>query len=391
MGLVHRSRGAGRRSYPTSRPGILEWNEAFELAGFRNAVQVRRAPTEEADSSFSLLDARFSVVRYNATPTRSANAGADVVDPRSGEAIRSHMNIYHGLSERMRWQLVSQVATANPQFQTQELTEEDLGEAIRYVVSHESAHAIGLPHNQRANFVYPVESIRDPAFVARMGALRLVGRPHPLQLRRPARRRRAAGAPRRCVGQVRGPVGLPSDPRGDDADEEELPTLDEWIVDRAADPWYRFGAALFGMDVEWDPHRMTEGISDDPVQAAVYGMRNLYAASETLMEWVLEPGRRLLRARDPPPADSHPVEPLRRARRGRGRVAPGRTTSATARRAGSTRPSTRVSAQGHGVHRRVRAADAAAGRSTSTWCAASSTPAPSSGSAPTRNWRSSVC
>ena len=72
--------------------------------------------------------------------------------------------------------------------------------------------------------------------------------------------------------------------------EEELPTLDQWIVKHAADPWFRFGAALFGMDVEWDPYRMTEGISDDPVQAAVYGMRNLYAASESLMEWVLDPG-----------------------------------------------------------------------------------------------------
>jgi hypothetical protein len=44
-----------------------------------------------------------------------------------------------------------------------------MGEALRYVVSHETAHSVGLPHNQRANFVYPVESIRDPEFVAKMG------------------------------------------------------------------------------------------------------------------------------------------------------------------------------------------------------------------------------
>jgi len=274
---------------PYVEAGILEWNEAFELAGFRNAVQVRRAPTEESDSSFSLLDARFSVVRYNATPTRSANAGADVVDPRSGEAIRSHMNVYHGLSERMRWQLVSQVATANPQFQTQELAEEDLGEAIRYVVSHESAHAIGLPHNQRANFVYPVESIRDPEFVREWGhSASSVGRTRFNYVAQPG----DGVPPERRVGVwdkfavMWGYRPIP----GATTPEDEQPTLDSWIVERAADPWYRFGAALFGMDVEWDPHRMTEGISDDPVQAAVYGMRNLYAASETLMEWVLDPG-----------------------------------------------------------------------------------------------------
>ena len=55
---------------PAIEEGISEWNESFELAGFSNAVQVRRAPTEEVDPTFSLLDARFSVVRYNASPVR---------------------------------------------------------------------------------------------------------------------------------------------------------------------------------------------------------------------------------------------------------------------------------------------------------------------------------
>jgi hypothetical protein len=111
---------------------------------------------------FSLLDARYSVIRYVATPTRSANSGGDVVDPRSGEVIRAHTNMYHGLDERLRWWLVSQVAAANPKFRTHRLSEEDMGEALRYVVSHETAHSVGLPHNQRANFVFPIDSIRDP-------------------------------------------------------------------------------------------------------------------------------------------------------------------------------------------------------------------------------------
>jgi hypothetical protein len=278
-----------RELVPAIEEGISEWNEAFEHAGFRNAVQVRRAPTEEQDPTFSLLDARFSVVRYNASPVRSANAGADVVDPRSGEALRSHMNIYHGLSERMRWQLVSQVATANPEFQTDELTDEDLFEAIRYVVSHESAHAVGLPHNQRANFVYPVESLRDPEFVREWGhSASSVGRTRFNYVAQPG----DGVPPERRIGVwdkfavMWGYRPIP----GASTPEEELPTLNEWIVERAGDPWYRAAGPQFGMDVEWDPYRMTEGISDDPVQAAIYGMRNLYAASEMLLEWVLEPG-----------------------------------------------------------------------------------------------------
>jgi hypothetical protein len=72
--------------------------------------------------------------------------------------------------------------------------------------------------------------------------------------------------------------------------EDELATLNEWIVERAHQPWFRFASAQFGMDVEWDPYRMTEGISDDPVEAAVLGMSNLRTATQNLMEWVLRPG-----------------------------------------------------------------------------------------------------
>lgn len=274
---------------PFIRAGILEWNAAFEGAGFKNAVQVRLAPTEAEDPTFSLLDARHSVVRYNASPTRSANAGADVVDPRSGEAIRSHMNIYHGLAERMRWQLISQVATANPEFRTDKLSPEDIGEAIRYVVSHESAHAIGLPHNQRANFVYPVESLRDREFVLANGhSASAVGRTRFNYVAQPG----DDVPPERYIGiwdkfavmWAYRPIPGASTP------EEEVPTLSQWIVERADKPWFRFGSALFGMDVEWDPYRMTEGISDDPIEAARYGMRNLRGASESLLEWVLQPG-----------------------------------------------------------------------------------------------------
>ncbi len=274
---------------PYFMDGILEWNEAFEWAGFKNAVQVRLAPTEEEDPDFSLLDARYSVVRYVATPTRSANAGGDVVDPRSGEVIRSHMNMYHGLMERMRWQLVSQVATANPRFRTNRMSEEDMGEALRYVVSHESAHAVGLPHNQRANFVFAVDSLRDAEFTERMGhSASSVGRTRFNYVAQPgdgvAPERRIGLWDRFAVMWGYRPIPEARTP------QEELPILNEWIVERSHLPWFQFGAALFGMDVEWDPYRMTEGISDDPVEAAVYGMMNLRVAHESLMDWLLDEG-----------------------------------------------------------------------------------------------------
>jgi hypothetical protein len=276
---------------PYVRDGILEWNEGFEEAGFRNAVQVRLAPTEEEDPTFSLLDARNSVVRFVPTQTRSANSGGDVVDPRSGEVIRAHTNLYQGVAERMRWQLLSQVATAadDPRYRDDDYPEDLMGEAIRYVMSHETAHSVGLPHNQRANFVFPVDSIRNPDFVRRMGhSGSSVGR---------TRFNYAAQAgdgvpPQRRMGvwdawAIRWgyrPIIEAETP------EAESPILNEWIVERAHLPWFRFASAQFGMDVEWDPYRMTEGISDDPVEAAELGMVNLRVMVDSLMTWVLDPG-----------------------------------------------------------------------------------------------------
>jgi hypothetical protein len=274
---------------PYFREGILEWNAAFELAGFRNAMQVHVAPTEEEDPEFSLLDARHSVIRYVASPTRSANSGGDVVDPRSGEVIRAHTNQYHGLDERLRWWLVSQVATANPNFRTSRLSPEDMGEALRYVVSHETAHSVGLPHNQRANFVFPIDSIRNPDFVRRVGhSASSVGRTRYNYAAQPG----DDVPPERRMGvwdQFAVMWGYRPIP-GARSPEEELATLNQWIVERADQPWFRFASAQFGMDVEWDPYRMTEGISDDPVEAAVLGMNNLRTATRSLMEWVLQPG-----------------------------------------------------------------------------------------------------
>ena len=274
---------------PYFKAGIMEWESAFEKAGFKNAVDVRLAPTEEEDPDFSLLDARYNVIRYVATPVRSANAGGDVIDPRSGEVIRGHMNMYHGLAERLRWWLVAQVATANPRFRTTELSDEELGEALRYVVSHEMAHAMGLPHNQRANFVYPVEQLRSPEFVAEWGhAASSVGRTRYNYLAQPG----DDVPPERRIGVwdefaiMWGYRPIP----GAESPEAEADTLNQWIVERADKPWFRSATAQFGMDVEWDPYRMTEGISDDPIKAAEYGMRNLREATGNLADWLLSPG-----------------------------------------------------------------------------------------------------
>ena len=68
--------------------GIDDWNKAFEAAGFKNAIVAKDWP--ENDSTMSVDDARFSMIRY--LPSETENAyGPRIVDPRSGEIIEAHV------------------------------------------------------------------------------------------------------------------------------------------------------------------------------------------------------------------------------------------------------------------------------------------------------------
>jgi len=71
---------------PWVRAGILEWNHAFEEAGFRNAIQVLDAPE---DTLWSAEDARFSTVRWTATNRSVYAVGPSNVDPRTGEILNA--------------------------------------------------------------------------------------------------------------------------------------------------------------------------------------------------------------------------------------------------------------------------------------------------------------
>jgi hypothetical protein len=259
--------------------GIEEWNAAFERAGFRNAMQARMAPVDDPD--FDLMDARFSVVRYVATPELSANAGPDVVDPRSGETIRAHMNMYHGLMKRVHWWSLTQTGPRNPAVQSLQVPTEEMGEYLRYVVSHEMAHALGYPHNQKANSAFPVDSLRSPSFTAEWGnSGSVVGRTRFNYVAQPEdgemRVHRSVGEyDKWAVEWAYRPIPEARTP------EEERPTLDAWVRDRTQDFVYRFG---YGND--FDPYQQTESIGREWIEASELGMRNLQRVVPNLVEWV---------------------------------------------------------------------------------------------------------
>ena len=79
---------------PFVRAGILEWNRAFEDAGFRDAIRVLDAPD---DSAWSAADARYSTVRWTANNGAVYAIGPTNVDPRTGEILNADILDLGGL------------------------------------------------------------------------------------------------------------------------------------------------------------------------------------------------------------------------------------------------------------------------------------------------------
>jgi hypothetical protein len=69
--------------------------------------------------------------------------------------------------------------------------------------------------------------------------------------------------------------------------EDEKPTLDQWILDKAGNPWYEFGSG-YGVA---DPRANRESLGDDHVKASEYGLANLKKVVPNLVAWTAEEGQ----------------------------------------------------------------------------------------------------
>ncbi|MHB0754521.1 zinc-dependent metalloprotease [Polaribacter sp. M15] len=267
------------------KQGVNDWQIAFEAAGFKNAIVAKDAPTKEEDPDWSPEDARYSVIRYFASDIQNAY-GPHVSDPRSGEILESDIGWYHNVMSLLRNWFFIQTAAINPDAQKTEFKEEVMGRLIRFVSSHEVGHTLGLPHNMGSSVAYPVDSLRSASFTQKYGTA-----PSIMDY---ARFNYVAQPEDKGVALMPniGPydkyaINWGYRPILEKTAKEEKPILNQWILDKAGDPMYRFGRQQRGVI---DPSSQTEDLGDDAVKASMYGIKNLKRILPNLEKWTTKDG-----------------------------------------------------------------------------------------------------
>lgn len=271
---------------PYLKQGVEDWQEAFEAAGFKNAIIAKDPPSKEENPDWSPEDVRYSVIRYFASEIQNAY-GPHVHDPRTGQIIESDIGWYHNVMNLLRNWYFIQTAAANPDARAVQFKDEVMGKLIRFVSSHEVGHTIGLAHNYGSSYAYPVDSLRSPTFTSTHGTapsimdyarFNYIAQPNDgVENFHPA------------VGEYDkwaikwGYTWFPEDM----TEEEKVAKLNEWTRRRADDPRYFYGKQT-GNKI--DPRSQNEDLGNDAMKAGELGIANLKRITSHLVEWTERDG-----------------------------------------------------------------------------------------------------
>ncbi|MEP7268196.1 MAG: zinc-dependent metalloprotease [Saprospiraceae bacterium] len=265
--------------------GVNDWQKSFEKAGWKNAIHAEEFP--ENDSTVSLEDARYSAIRYFASPIENAY-GPNVNDPRTGEILESHIGWYHNVMKLLQKWYRTQAGAVDPRATKNEFDDELMGQLVRFVSSHEVGHTLGLRHNFGASSATPVEKLRDKEFITKNG--------HTSSIMDYARFNYVA-QPEDGVTDLYPRIGDYDDwaiewgykPIFNTKNEnEDQLILNKWYKEKA----YPNRRLWFLTEINpYDPRAQNEDLGDNSMKASEYGIKNLKRIIAKLPEWTKEEGK----------------------------------------------------------------------------------------------------
>jgi hypothetical protein len=178
----------------TITQGVLEWNKAFEKAGFKNAMVVKMQPD---DADWDAGDINYNVLRWTSSPNPPFGGyGPSFVNPKTGEIIGADIMLeYVHFTNRVMYDKIFNLAQQQKEFNPSEYLRKDkvlcsLGhemhentlfgqafikafdgselemermkkEAMVSLIMHEVGHTLGLNHNMKASQLFSPEQLAD--------------------------------------------------------------------------------------------------------------------------------------------------------------------------------------------------------------------------------------
>lgn len=177
----------------TIKDGVLAWNEAFEAAGFKNAMVVKVQPD---DADWDAGDIRYNVLRWTSSPNPPFGGyGPSFVNPRTGQILGADIMLeYVFMTNRVRYDRL--FSTAENEYENLPLDaskycmfdqmmqqnlilgntalsiagataielEGMLKEGLKDLIMHEVGHTLGLNHNMKSSQAVTVDQLYDQEF-----------------------------------------------------------------------------------------------------------------------------------------------------------------------------------------------------------------------------------
>ena len=176
---------------PIIQHAALEWNKAFEKAGFTNAVAVKTQPD---DADWDAGDLRYNVLRWTSSPNPPFGGyGPSFANPRTGQLLGADIMLEYSFLNRstlareliqgesappikLLWPeshtcSVNHVLGMGTAFAQSAMAMSDADSAIQeqllrdrmhYLILHEIGHTLGMNHNMKATQILSRDDIQNP-------------------------------------------------------------------------------------------------------------------------------------------------------------------------------------------------------------------------------------